>query len=296
MGSVGAIAFASLLESSATLRVLDLRYNKIGDEGAEAIAKALGSTKQSLAELRLQQAGIGPAGGKALAEALHGNSALGALDMSGNPIGTSGGKAFEALLEKNAYIGTLGLKNCKVDSLLEFSIGKTLERRAPPPPPPTPPSPPPPPKPPRSPPPSPNPPPPPPDPYPPPPPMSPPPRIVEWLGKHGLDVEEYLPGAQKMGLHKVSRDVFHLLTLEDVDPWNESGATDEQRGKIEQALSATTDGSRYGATPEEVEAENAAAAAAAKRKRKKKVKGKAGPPTKEELRRLAERLSELASS
>ena len=41
-----------------------------------------------------------------------------------------------------------------------------------------------------------------------------------------------------MGLHKVGSDVLHLVTLEDLDPWNESKATEEQRSTIESALVA----------------------------------------------------------
>lgn len=203
----GCTAIALALDGSSTLRVLDLRYNKVGDEGATALANALKSATQQLTALRLQNANVGPAGAVALAEALRGpNMKLEVLDLGNNPIGAEGGKAMEAALEVNTYLGTLNLQGCKLDSLLEFRIARIIAKRSPPPPPPAPPSPPPPPKPPRPPPPSPSPPPPPPSPELPPPPMAPPPRIVQWLSDRGLDgtkkPERGLEGIEGSGVQK----------------------------------------------------------------------------------------------
>ena len=98
-------------------------------------------------------------------------------------------------------------------------------------------------------------------------------------------VDEYLPIAKRMGLHKVGSDVLHLVTLEDLDPWNESKASDEQRSKIESALMA------YAKDYEE--AKEKAAAAPSKEAPSKKKKKKTKSKDELRLRRLAEKLESL---
>ena len=96
-------------------------------------------------------------------------------------------------------------------------------------------------------------------------------------------VDEYLPVTKRMGMHKVGNDVLHLVTLEDLDPWNESKATEEQRGKIESALTA------YAKECEEAKEKAAASPPTKGSSSKKKKKTK----SKDELRRLAEKLEAL---
>lgn len=99
-------------------------------------------------------------------------------------------------------------------------------------------------------------------------------------------VDEYLPIAKRMGLHKVGSDVLHLVTLEDLDPWNESKASDAQRGKIESALMS------YAKDYEEAK-DKAASAPSKENSSKKKKKKKAKSKDELRLRRLAEKLESL---
>ena len=80
-------------------------------------------------------------------------------------------------------------------------------------------------------------------------------------------------------------DVLHLVTLEDLDPWNESKATEEQRSKIESALTSYA--------KEYEEAKDRAASAPSKETPSKKKKKKTKSKDELRLRRLAEKLELL---
>ena len=56
----------------------------------------------------------------------------------------------------------------------------------------------------------------------------------------GLPTDEFLPLATKMGLDTVSAEVMAILTLEDIDPFNEAKASEAQRAAIEGALRTGT--------------------------------------------------------
>ena len=71
---------AKALASNASVRELDLSENKIGPEGAAAVAKALASN-ESVIELNLGGNGIGPDGAAALAKALECNASILTLEM-----------------------------------------------------------------------------------------------------------------------------------------------------------------------------------------------------------------------
>jgi len=87
---LGSKAVAKLLQAGRdNLQVLDLSRNKLGDDGAKALAEALGkgpSSGYSLAVLRLRSNGIGDEGGEALAEALMSITSLTEFDFSENQV------------------------------------------------------------------------------------------------------------------------------------------------------------------------------------------------------------------
>ena len=70
------------------LRELNLYENKIGDEGAKALAEAL-QENQTLTSLVLWDNKIGDEGGKALLEALQKNQTLTTIYLSDNPMSSS---------------------------------------------------------------------------------------------------------------------------------------------------------------------------------------------------------------
>lgn len=77
----------------------------IDDEGAKLIAAALKTSK--IKSLYLQENKIGPDGAKALAEALYVNKILETLDVRGNKIGVSGAYYFSKALADNVHLPTL---------------------------------------------------------------------------------------------------------------------------------------------------------------------------------------------
>ena len=74
IGNEGAIAIAEALKVNAVLTTLFLNDNQIGDEGAKAIAEALKSGTAVLTELRLDWINIGDDDAKAIAESLKVNA------------------------------------------------------------------------------------------------------------------------------------------------------------------------------------------------------------------------------
>jgi Ran GTPase-activating protein (RanGAP) involved in mRNA processing and transport len=74
--SVAAVHFASALEFNNTLLKLQLRRNKIGDEGANKLAEVLTTDNATLQQLDLQSNRISVVGGLALLRMLHTNYAI----------------------------------------------------------------------------------------------------------------------------------------------------------------------------------------------------------------------------
>ena len=86
IGADGAEALAAALADNAALEVLHLNGNPIGDRGAAALAAALPRCR-GLRALYLADAAIGASGAAALAAALPGVTApLVALELRGNPV------------------------------------------------------------------------------------------------------------------------------------------------------------------------------------------------------------------
>lgn len=87
IGAAGAIEIAAARLSE--LRALDLRYGRIGDRGAAALARAPSLAR--LTRLHLQRNDLGPEGARALAGATF--TELEELDLRYSPIGADGARA-----------------------------------------------------------------------------------------------------------------------------------------------------------------------------------------------------------
>jgi Ran GTPase-activating protein (RanGAP) involved in mRNA processing and transport len=74
-----------VLASNSKLESLDLRNNRIGPAGAEAVARML-ETNKSLVKLDLRWNEIGSAGAEALLNAFRVNRTLKQLELAGNKI------------------------------------------------------------------------------------------------------------------------------------------------------------------------------------------------------------------
>eukprot|EP00727_Mastigamoeba_balamuthi_P002016 m51a1_g11811 putative nod3 protein (666) ;mRNA; r:363753-366168 len=118
MDARGAAALEGLVKRapfSAQLTSLELCFdrfglwvpmmaNRIGDEGAKAVAGVL-AAQTAVQRLGLARNCIGPAGARAIAAALRANTSLTSLDLAGNAIGDGGAGAIaEALAENRTLV------------------------------------------------------------------------------------------------------------------------------------------------------------------------------------------------
>ena len=108
-GDADVVELCEVLPRFAALRTLKLSSNKIGPEGAKAIAEALKSGTAVLTRLDMDHNNIGVEGAKAIAEALKINAVLTRLDLDHNNIGVEGAKAIAEALKVNAVVTTLVL-------------------------------------------------------------------------------------------------------------------------------------------------------------------------------------------
>ena len=112
IGDVGAQSLARVLscrESSPGLRVLGLRMNDIGDVGAEALAQML-QVNRSIRVLLLGGNRIGDWGVRALSAALLLNETVQVLGLHGNDIGDSGLEALACALRLNRSLSCLEVR------------------------------------------------------------------------------------------------------------------------------------------------------------------------------------------
>ena len=99
--------------ASGSLEVLELWGNNIGDEGAKALAGAIGASG-SLATLDIGYNNIGDAGAKELAGAIGASGSLATLFLGNNKIGDAGATAIADAIGAS---GSLTLKTLRVGSL-----------------------------------------------------------------------------------------------------------------------------------------------------------------------------------
>ncbi|XP_064642842.1 leucine-rich repeat-containing protein 34-like isoform X2 [Lineus longissimus] len=112
------------LESSENTYInrLDLKYNKITDEGATTLAEFL-KKNEVIKEVNLMDNDIEEDGAVALAKVLHSNQTLLSLRMNGNKFGNKGGMAFAQALQINTTLLELdvGETDQKTESLIAFA-------------------------------------------------------------------------------------------------------------------------------------------------------------------------------
>lgn len=123
IGPAGARAFAAALAAPTTaLRFLTLSGNgNVGDEGARAVAQALGAARV-IEGLELDSCGIGPEGAAALGAALQSNRSLTSLSLSGNNIGNAGVRALAEPLGGGSC-GGRSSRPCRLAHLVLWCCG-----------------------------------------------------------------------------------------------------------------------------------------------------------------------------
>ncbi|XP_069562963.1 leucine-rich repeat-containing protein 34 [Brachyistius frenatus] len=120
-------ALSQCLENNERVTGLDLRYNNIGDAGAERLAHLLQEENSALRSLDLTFNDIESSGAEALANSLQFNSSLLSLRLSGNKIGNSGGVRLANMLQLNNTLQELQLADCDLSIESVTALGIMLK-------------------------------------------------------------------------------------------------------------------------------------------------------------------------
>ncbi|XP_008277311.1 leucine-rich repeat-containing protein 34 [Stegastes partitus] len=118
------LALSKCLHNNKRVTGLDLRYNKIRDEGAEHLAELLQHQNSALRSLDLTFNDIETDGAQVLAGSLQGNGSLLSLRLSGNKIGNRGAMYLASMLQVNSSLQQLELADCDLatQSVIALSI------------------------------------------------------------------------------------------------------------------------------------------------------------------------------
>jgi Ran GTPase-activating protein (RanGAP) involved in mRNA processing and transport len=129
----GVRQLVSFLLENKTLRVLDLRCNELGAEGAMHLGTLLRSDCQ-LVQLNLSGNRIGEKGNvngaKAIAEALTSNRMLKHLDLNNNALCGEALQLLGAAIDQNSTLQSVALFNSKWDQLSSYKFHQILNDRA----------------------------------------------------------------------------------------------------------------------------------------------------------------------
>ena len=117
-GNIDQGILKSLRDNDASLTILGLNSNQIGNAGASALADAL-RVNTSLTELNLYNNQIGDAGATALADALKLNTSLTTLNLNSNQIGDDGASALADALKTNTNLTILSLYSNQIGDALQ---------------------------------------------------------------------------------------------------------------------------------------------------------------------------------
>lgn len=125
-----AICLGDGLRNCQKLQTLDLQGNKIGNEGAIAIADGLIHRFQNttLKTLNLSKNRIGDEGGRQMALMLQVNKSLTELNLASNNLSEASGEHFVTAMAKNMTLLTLNVE-CNLLTLSQLnSLAEQLQR------------------------------------------------------------------------------------------------------------------------------------------------------------------------
>jgi Leucine Rich repeat len=115
------------LKKNASLKVLGLGRNSLGDMGAEALAVSL-SMNKSLTLLSLVENNVGSTGAMALARSLKRNTRLNTFYFGQNVLNSDGLTSFAEGLATNKSLTDLHLDLCLIDDNGAVLLGESLKR------------------------------------------------------------------------------------------------------------------------------------------------------------------------
>ena len=132
INAIGAITLAHALRENTTVTNLNLRFNIIGNEGAQAIADML-AVNTKLTHLSLESNQIGDEGAHALANALKVNSTLTSIVLGYNRIGDVGAHHIADMMRNNTTIINIYLGNNQfgAEGIAELEAVKASRPRGP---------------------------------------------------------------------------------------------------------------------------------------------------------------------
>ncbi|VDK37309.1 unnamed protein product [Taenia asiatica] len=116
----------ALAKGAGTLMKLNLRLNRIRDDGASSIARSL-LRNTTLRELNLAANSIGDAAILVFGQVLTHNSTLQKLDLSNNSIGSEAGKKFQECIASNQTLIYLDLRFTGIPQVFEFTLQQNIE-------------------------------------------------------------------------------------------------------------------------------------------------------------------------
>ena len=125
LGDLGAELLSEGMTNAKTLRVLNISYNNIGPSGTTAIANTL-TNNTSLKKLNISNNNIGPSGTAAIANALTNNTSLEELDMDVNAIGQDGAIVIAKAITNNKTLKALSLDDNTMDKESAMIIIRSL--------------------------------------------------------------------------------------------------------------------------------------------------------------------------
>ncbi|KAA0721505.1 NACHT, LRR and PYD domains-containing protein 4E NALP-epsilon [Triplophysa tibetana] len=122
------VSLSSCLQSSSSLRELDLSNNDLKDSGVKLISDALNTHNSKLQKLRLSGCNLSAKCCVSLSSCLQSSSSLGELDLSNNDLKDSGVKLIsDALNTHNSQLHTLRLSLCHVTEECCVSLSSCLQ-------------------------------------------------------------------------------------------------------------------------------------------------------------------------
>jgi len=122
----GVSQLVKALAGKENLAIVNLSGNKIGDEGAKAIAEGLSAEGLNVPHLELGNNQIGNDGAAALGKFLESNKSVSKVYLNNNQIGDVGAAAIAAGITNNGKVSVLDLSNNKIGAAGALAIRELL--------------------------------------------------------------------------------------------------------------------------------------------------------------------------
>ncbi|XP_064389859.1 dynein regulatory complex subunit 5-like [Halichondria panicea] len=127
IGKQGGVSIGHALHNNGIVRELNLRMNRLGDEGTQSILKALQGKNDSLLTLNIGSNDMGEASAQALSEMVIINKTLQNLNITCNKILEAGGKLIQHGMEENKSLLNFDLRLTEISQESEYCINQAVK-------------------------------------------------------------------------------------------------------------------------------------------------------------------------